>query len=283
MAGKKNRIVAALLALFLGHWGVHKFYLGENQVGFIYIILGFIWISFILGFIDFLRLISMTDQAFDQKYNGLSLEPPSPSHYMINNSDQDKIKSLEGLKKLYDQGIITPEEYEEKRQFILDSFGKNYTPRSLNQSQNYHQNNLNVHRKKQPRTIEKIDINSCSKDDLVYQLGLPIVYANDLDSLRNEGYIFTDLDQLEYVLGIPPLYIKKIENLVTFGLDYKKEAEYSWRKLNSLNVEELMTFNLSLEHAQTIVNERLKRGQYKSLLDVKKRTGIPLEIYHHLV
>ncbi|HZV08737.1 MAG TPA: NINE protein, partial [Novosphingobium sp.] len=34
-SGDKNRLVAALLALFLGMLGVHKFYLGKNTAGLI--------------------------------------------------------------------------------------------------------------------------------------------------------------------------------------------------------------------------------------------------------
>jgi TM2 domain-containing membrane protein YozV len=32
-SGEKSRIVAALLAFFLGFWGIHKFYLGKNSAG----------------------------------------------------------------------------------------------------------------------------------------------------------------------------------------------------------------------------------------------------------
>ncbi|GEM_PF-450053 len=272
---KKNRIVAALLSFFLGHWGVHKFYLGQTNVGIVYVCLSFVFISSILGFIDFITLVSMSDQAFDQKYNNIL--PNTENNYVFTpqtpkESTKDKIKSLEGLKKLYDQEIITAEEYEEKRQNILDTFPHNNSSLKTTDKN-----------KKKTKIKEKVDINNCSKNDLVYKLRLPIIYANDIDSLRNEGYIFTAIDELEYIVGIPPHYVRKIANLVIFSLDYKKEAEYSWRKLNSLSVEELMTFNLSLDHAQIIVKERNQRGKYKSLLEVKKRTGIPLEIYNHLV
>lgn len=39
VAHDKNRIIAALLAFFLGGWGVHKFYLGKNKAGAIMLIL----------------------------------------------------------------------------------------------------------------------------------------------------------------------------------------------------------------------------------------------------
>lgn len=129
----------------------------------------------------------------------------------------------------------------------------------------------------------KVDINSCSKDDMVYQLGLSIIHANDIESLRHEGYMFMDIDDLCEVVGIPESILRRIEPLMVFGYDLRKEADVSWRRLNSLSVEELMTYNMSENDAQKIVLERTKKGQFTSLLDVRKRTGIPIQVYRHLV
>ena len=56
----------------------------------------------------------------------------------------------------------------------------------------------------------KIDINQCTKDQMVYDLGLSIIYANDIEILRNEGYIFTDIDELAEVVGIPESVLRRI-------------------------------------------------------------------------
>ncbi|MDB9505721.1 TM2 domain-containing protein [Microcystis aeruginosa CS-338/01] len=37
----RNRTIAALLAFFLGYLGIHKFYLGENLAGILYLL--FFW------------------------------------------------------------------------------------------------------------------------------------------------------------------------------------------------------------------------------------------------
>ena len=37
IAGQKSKIVAALLGIFLGQWGIHRFYLGYTNIGIIQI------------------------------------------------------------------------------------------------------------------------------------------------------------------------------------------------------------------------------------------------------
>lgn len=129
---------------------------------------------------------------------------------------------------------------------------------------------------------QKFDINKCSKDDLVHGLNLPIVYANDIEALRNEGYIFTDAEELSEMVGIPETTVQRIANFIVFGYDYKQESDFSWRRLNSYSLEELITVGLQQEVAQKIVNER-KRGEYKSVIDVKRRTQLPLAAYRQII
>ena len=45
MVGSRTKVIAALLAFFLGGLGIHKFYLGFNQHGIIMLVLG------LLGFV----------------------------------------------------------------------------------------------------------------------------------------------------------------------------------------------------------------------------------------
>jgi TM2 domain-containing membrane protein YozV/ribosomal protein L40E len=64
----RNRIVAALFAIFLGGLGIHKFYLGHVAQGIIYIL--FVWtgIPILIGFIEGLVYLTMSDDAFNAKY-----------------------------------------------------------------------------------------------------------------------------------------------------------------------------------------------------------------------
>ena len=65
----RNRTIAALLAFFLGYLGIHKFYLGENLAGILYLLFFWTFIPGIIAFFEFIGLIIMSDQAFDAKYN----------------------------------------------------------------------------------------------------------------------------------------------------------------------------------------------------------------------
>lgn len=72
----KNRIVAGLLAILLGSVGAHKFYLRKPGAGIFYIFLCMIFLNArlpimaILGLLEGLRLLMMSDQEFNRKYNG---------------------------------------------------------------------------------------------------------------------------------------------------------------------------------------------------------------------
>ena len=66
--GEKSRVAAILLALFLGGFGVHKFYLGRVGAGVLYLIFCWTFIPSIIAFIEMIIYITMTDEAFAQKY-----------------------------------------------------------------------------------------------------------------------------------------------------------------------------------------------------------------------
>lgn len=63
----KDKNVAALLALFGGSLGIHRFYLGQIGLGIVYLFL--FWMSWLIGLIDFFVFLSMDQKEFDLKYN----------------------------------------------------------------------------------------------------------------------------------------------------------------------------------------------------------------------
>jgi DNA uptake protein ComE-like DNA-binding protein len=128
----------------------------------------------------------------------------------------------------------------------------------------------------------QIDINECTKDDMVRILGLPIVYANDIESLQNEGYIFTHAEELAEIAGVPESHVRRIAPMICFSYNYQKEARFTWKRLNILSPEELIESGLDRVVAEKIVRERQIKGEYKSVIDVKRRTGLPFDSYRHL-
>jgi TM2 domain-containing membrane protein YozV len=109
----KSKSSAILLTFFLGGFGLHKFYLGQTTAGVLYLIFCWTFIPSIIAFFEFFGLIFMSDGDFDNKFNG----GQSPRSGAI--SAKDATGALQDLKTLYDQGVVTAEEYEEKRQSLL--------------------------------------------------------------------------------------------------------------------------------------------------------------------
>lgn len=65
----KSKLTTALLAIFLGSFGLHKFYLGQVTWGLLYLFLFWSSISTILGFIEGIYYLTMSDKDFEAKYS----------------------------------------------------------------------------------------------------------------------------------------------------------------------------------------------------------------------
>ncbi|HJD43837.1 MAG TPA: TM2 domain-containing protein [Candidatus Paenalcaligenes intestinipullorum] len=64
----KNKIAAALLAFFLGGFGIHKFYLGQVGMGVLYLIFCWTFIPALVGFVEGIIYLTMSDETFNNKY-----------------------------------------------------------------------------------------------------------------------------------------------------------------------------------------------------------------------
>lgn len=67
---RKEKTIAIVLALFLGGFGAHKFYLNRPGAGVMYALFFWTFIPALLALIDLIVLLTMKDSAFDREYNG---------------------------------------------------------------------------------------------------------------------------------------------------------------------------------------------------------------------
>ncbi len=72
MAEQLNRITAALLAFILGGFGAHKFYLGDNRKGILYLLLFWTFIPMILGIIAAIKFFGMSDSEWNRYVSSIN-------------------------------------------------------------------------------------------------------------------------------------------------------------------------------------------------------------------
>lgn len=65
----KSKATATLLALFLGGFGLHQFYLGNTKKGLLYLVLFWTLIPSILGLYDAFFYFFMQKDTFNMRYN----------------------------------------------------------------------------------------------------------------------------------------------------------------------------------------------------------------------
>lgn len=65
---RRNKLVAALLAIFLGGIGIHKFYLGRTGWGIAYLLCFWTFIPALVGIIEGILYLVMSEAEFARKY-----------------------------------------------------------------------------------------------------------------------------------------------------------------------------------------------------------------------
>ena len=70
-ANGRNKLVAALLAIFLGGLGIHKFYLGQTGWGILYLVFCWTFIPAFVGLIEGILFLVMSQDDFNRKYGGV--------------------------------------------------------------------------------------------------------------------------------------------------------------------------------------------------------------------
>ncbi len=69
-SGENKKVLAGILGILLGGFGIHKFYLGYNKEGLIQLVITFVTCgaASIVGFIEGIIYLTKTDDEFYQTY-----------------------------------------------------------------------------------------------------------------------------------------------------------------------------------------------------------------------
>ncbi|MEL6938300.1 MAG: helix-hairpin-helix domain-containing protein [Cyanobacteria bacterium J06598_1] len=135
----------------------------------------------------------------------------------------------------------------------------------------------------EPEPLPSVDFNNCSKHELVRVLNIPIVYANDIDLIRNEGHLFTHAEELTEIAGVPEALVERIAPQLIFAYDAQRDDDHTWRQMNFLTASEMEVRGVDAIAAKKIFEERTLHGDYRSAVDVKRRTGVAFRVYQKLV
>lgn len=123
---------------------------------------------------------------------------------------------------------------------------------------------------------DPVDINRCTRHQLVHDLGLPIVYANEIESLRVQGSLMLSVDDLRNLVRLPEETIERLEPVLQFQY-YSHEAEaVAWQRLNTDTQAQLVAHGWDPGVAAAIVQER-RRGPFRSPADAGQRVGFEVE------
>ena len=68
----KDKLTAGLLAILLGGFGAHKFYLGKTGMGILYLLFSWTTIPSIIGLIEGIMYLVADDATFQAKYCGVA-------------------------------------------------------------------------------------------------------------------------------------------------------------------------------------------------------------------
>lgn len=127
----KDKTTAAILAWFLGGLGIHRFYLGENGAGIMYLLFCWTFIPGVIAIFEGIGYLMMNTQSFDAKYNNTARYLPhhhvQPQQHQIAqsvtvhvpNQNVDVVQQLEKLHALRQAGVLTDAEFTAQKVKLL--------------------------------------------------------------------------------------------------------------------------------------------------------------------
>ena len=65
----KDKTIAAMISLFFGGIGIHRFYLGQAGLGIVYLLFSWTLIPCFIALLDAISFLLASQENFDKKYN----------------------------------------------------------------------------------------------------------------------------------------------------------------------------------------------------------------------
>ncbi len=123
----KNKSTAILLACFLGIFGIHRFYLKQNKLGWYYLLFCWTFVPLLISIADALALGFMDYARFNQKYNlGKSFRKKFEDDEEIlqfNTDEKLEQEFLQKLEEMHSQGTL--------KEYLLNAKSRGeYLPRA---------------------------------------------------------------------------------------------------------------------------------------------------------
>ena len=115
----KNKGTAALLAVFFGGIGFHRFYLGRPLSGFIYLFFCWTFIPMILALIEAAVFTFESEKRFNGEFNPHLKLIENALAQKNSNQGEDSIAKLERLATLKEKGVLTEDEFQVQKRSAL--------------------------------------------------------------------------------------------------------------------------------------------------------------------
>ncbi len=122
-----------------------------------------------------------------------------------------------------------------------------------------------------------IDVNQATVDDWLRLPGLSIHQGRSLVELSRAGVVFYCIEDVAAALGLPVQRLAPLKPLLNFNYyDHLSLDQSQQINPNTASVESLSKIPfMDLPLAQTVVENRLAGGPYRSLADFQQRLNLP--------
>ncbi|MEO0771240.1 MAG: helix-hairpin-helix domain-containing protein, partial [Cyanobacteria bacterium J06649_4] len=257
---------------------LHKFYLGDYLWGVIYLVLAPTLLPKVACCLEGIWYLSQSDKSFVERFPQAGALLPKASDTAAAQSEQAQAAqqvavALRDVDQLRQDGLISEQEFEQKRRQLLGEKKEEQKLEKVKVSQSDDSNS--------------IDANTASVDEWLKLPGLSIHQAQALVALTQRGVQFNCIEDVAAALTLSAQQVEPWQAMLTFCY-YEPDStlEPTAINANTATAEELATVpNIDLFLGRAIVHYR-KDGPYRSLADLQDRLRLTMavtaELLHYL-